>query len=138
MHELLAGTGRCDITPAPGTPQGWVGGRSDQGGIGADIPLFATALVLQDPRQSVAIIDVDSIGFDPEWTLRILNAVAGMTGLPRENIRLSCTHTHSGPNTFRLAVITEGRDMIMEYLHALPLKIGGGVGEGAPRDPPVC
>ncbi len=127
MHELLAGTGRCDITPAPGTPQGGWGAQTHQRGIGADLPLFATALVLRDPRKSVAIIDVDSIGFDPEWTLRILDAVAGMTGLPRENIRLSCTHTHSGPNTFRLAVITEGRDMIMEYLHALPLKIGGAV-----------
>ena len=127
MHELLAGTGRCDITPAPGTPQGGWGAQTHQRGIGADLPLFATALVLRDPRKSVAIIDVDSIGFDPEWTLRILDAVAGMTGLPRENIRLSCTHTHSGPNTFRLAAISEGRDMIMEYLNALPLKIGGAV-----------
>src|SRR5258706_357575 len=136
MHELLAGTGRCDITPAPGTPQGGWGAQTHQRGIGADLPLFATALVLRDARKSVAIIDVDSIGFDPEWTLRILEAVAGMTGLPRENIRLSCTHTHSGPNTFRLAAITEGRDMIMEYLNALPLKIGGGVLEGRPRLPP--
>src|SRR5216683_2809578 len=129
MHELLAGTGRCDITPAPGTPQGGWGAQTHQRGIGADLPLYATALVLRDARKSVGIIDVDSIGFDPEWTLRILDAVAGMTGLPRENIRLSCTHTHSGPNTFLLAAITEGRDMIMEYLNALPLKIGGAVSQ---------
>ena len=127
MHELLAGTGRCDITPAPGTPQGGWGAQTHQRGIGADLPLYATALVLRDARKSVAIIDVDAIGFDPEWTLRILEAVAGLTGLPRENIRFSCTHTHSGPNTFRLAVITEGRDMIMQYLNALPLQISGAV-----------
>src|ERR1700730_10767567 len=127
MHELLAGTGRCDITPAPGTPQGGWGAQTHQRGIGADLPLYATALVLRDGRKSVAIIDVDAIGFDPEWTLRIVEAVAGLTGLPRENIRFSCTHTHSGPNTFRLAVITEGRDMIMQYLNALPLQISGAV-----------
>jgi hypothetical protein len=127
MHELLAGTGRCDITPAPGTPQGGWGAQTHQRGLGADLPLYATALVLRDSNKSVAIIDVDSIGFDSEWTLRILDAVAGLTGLPRANIRLSCTHTHSGPNTFRLPVITEGRDMILEYLNALPLQISGAV-----------
>ena len=28
-------------------------------------------------NKSVAIVDVDSIGFDPEWTDRIIDAVAG-------------------------------------------------------------
>src|SRR5258707_9557189 len=117
MHELLAGTGRSDITPAPGTPQGGWGAQTHQRGIGADHPFYATALVLKDAHRSVAIIDVDSIGFDPEWTECILDAVAAISGLPLENIRFSCTHTHSGPNTFRIPVITEGRDMILEYLN---------------------
>src|SRR4030095_14911904 len=72
-------------------------------------------------------IDVDSIGFDPEWTARILDSTVALTGLARENIRFSCTHTHSGPNTFRLAIITEGRDMIDDYLNGLPLQISGAV-----------
>jgi hypothetical protein len=85
----------------------------------------------------VAIIDLDSIGFDPEFTGRILDSVAGLTGLPRENIRLSCTHTHSGPNTFRLPVITEGRDMILEYMNALPLRISGAVWQAQQNLRPV-
>ena len=127
MDKLLAGTGRSDITPAPGTPQGGWGAQTHQRGLGSDLPLYATALVLRDETKSVAILDVDAIGFDGEWTERIIDAVAGLTGLPRENIRFSCTHTHSGPNTFRLPVITEGRDMILEYLNTLPLKISGAV-----------
>lgn len=127
MREILAGTGRSDITPAPGTPQGGWGAQTHQRGVGSDLPLYATALVLQDSEKAAAIIDVDSIGFDAAWTLRILDAVSALTRLPREHIRLSCTHTHSGPNTFRIPVITEGRDMIMEYLEALPLKISGAV-----------
>src|SRR5262245_46794006 len=99
MHELMAGTGRCEITPAPGTPQGGWGAQTHQRGIGADFPMYATALVLRDSEKSVAIIDADSIGFDPEWTGRILDAIVALTGLARENIRFSCTHTHSGPNT---------------------------------------
>ncbi|HTM47337.1 MAG TPA: neutral/alkaline non-lysosomal ceramidase N-terminal domain-containing protein [Bryobacteraceae bacterium] len=137
MRELLAGTGRTDISPAPGTPQGGWGAQTHQRGIGTDLPLYATALVLKDPLTTVAIIDLDSIGFDPELTSRILDAVAGLTGISRENIRFSCTHAHSGPNTFRLPVITEGRDMILEYMNALPLQIGGAVWQAQQNLRPV-
>src|SRR6476659_3797752 len=137
MDKLLAGTGRSDITPAPGTPQGGWGAQTHQRGLGSDLPLYATALVLRDETKSVAILDVDAIGFDGEWTERIIDAVAGLTGLPRENIRFSCTHTHSGPNTFRLPVITEGRDMIEEYLNTLPLKISSAVWQAQQNLRPV-
>jgi hypothetical protein len=137
MHELLAGTGRTDITPAPGTPQGGWGAQTHQRGLGSDLPFYATALVLRDARQTVAVIDVDSIGFDPEWTKRIMDAVVSLTGLALENIRFSCTHTHSGPNTFRIPVITEGRDMILEYLNGLPLQIAGAVWQAMQNLRPV-
>jgi hypothetical protein len=127
MNQLLAGTGRCDITPAPGTPQGGWGAQTHQRGIGADLPLYATSLVVSDGAKSVAIVDADAIGFDTGWTAKIVDAITQLTGLARQNIRFSCTHTHSGPNTFRLAVITEGRDMIEEYLNTLPLKISSAV-----------
>ena len=48
MHQLLAGTGRVDITPAPGTPQGGWGAQTHQRGLGADLPFYATALVFRD------------------------------------------------------------------------------------------
>lgn len=137
MHELKAGTGRADISPAPGTPQGGWGAQTHQRGLGNDLAFYATALVLQDGAQTVAIVDVDSIGFDPEWTQRILAAIAALTGLPIENIRFSCTHTHSGPNTFRIPVITEGRDMILEYLHGLPARIAGAVWQAQQALQPV-
>ncbi|MBY0502259.1 MAG: neutral/alkaline non-lysosomal ceramidase N-terminal domain-containing protein [Bryobacteraceae bacterium] len=134
---LLAGTGRTDITPAPGTPQGGWGAQTHQRGLGADLPFYATALVLADGQQSVAIVDVDSIGFSPEWTQTILTAIATLTGLPLSHIRFSCTHTHSGPNTFRIPVITEGRDMILEYLEGLPLRIAGAVWQAQQNLRPV-
>src|SRR5579863_9359695 len=122
---LMAGTGRCDITPAPGTPQGGWGAQTHQRGLGADLPFYATALVLSNSNVAVAIIDVDAIGFDNEWTARIIDAVAGLTKLPREAIRFSCTHTHSGANTFRLGTIGEGLDMVLAYLEGLPSRIAG-------------
>ncbi len=111
-------SGGRDITPAPGTPQG---------GWGADMPLYATALVLSNTEKSVAVIDVDAIEFDREWTDKIIDAVLELSRLPREPIRLSCTHTHSGPSTFRLSTITEGLDMARSYLDELPRRIAGAV-----------
>ena len=127
MSHLLAGIGRCDITPAPGTPQGGWGAATHQRGIDADMPLYATSLVLKDAGSTVAIVDIDLIGFEADWSKKILDATMSLTGLPRENIRLSWTHTHSGPNTFRLKTITEGLDMVLSYLESLPLRIASSV-----------
>lgn len=137
MAQLKAGTGRADISPAPGTPQGGWGAQTHQRGLGNDLALYATALVLDDGTHQVAIVDVDSIGFDPEWTQRILDGIVSLTGLPLANIRFSCTHTHSGPNTFRIPVITEGRDMILEYLEGLPKQIAGAVWQAQQNLQPV-
>ncbi len=125
MGDLRIGTGRSDITPAPGTPQGIWGAQTHERGVGADLPLYATALALSDEEQTALIIDVDAIGFNAEWSGKILDAVVRVTGVPRHHIRVSATHTHSGPKTQRLEVIQEGLDMAMQYLEALPLKIAG-------------
>src|SRR5579875_341892 len=137
MNHLWTGVGRCDITPTPGTPQGGWGAATHQRGLGADMPLYATALVISDSQQSVAIIDVDSIGFIEEWAAKIIDAVANVAGLTRDYIRLSCAHTHSGPNTFRLSTITEGLDMVINYLESLPLRIAGAVWQAQRNLKPV-
>ena len=137
MEQLLAGTGRCDITPAPGTPQGGWGAQTHQRGIAADMPFYATALVLTDGASVAAIVDVDAIGFDAEWTDKILAAIIDLTGLAREQIRFSCTHTHSGPNTFRLATISEGLDMALSYLEGLPRRIASAVWQAQRNLKPV-
>ena len=122
-NDLLCGTGRCDITPIPGTPQGGWGAQLHVRGSVADMPLYATGLAISDGIDRWLIIEADSIGFDHEWTDRILSAVHSVTGVARANIRFSCSHTHSGPNTFRLANIPEGLDLIMNYLEGLPHRI---------------
>ena len=137
MNFLLAGTGRSDITPAPGTPQGGWGAQTHQRGLGSDMPFYATALVVSDTQTTVAILDVDAIGFNAEWTTRIIDAVVALTKLPREHIRFSCTHTHSGPNTFRLHTITDGLDMALGYLEGLPRQIAGAVWQAQQNLRPV-
>ncbi|HWQ53954.1 MAG TPA: neutral/alkaline non-lysosomal ceramidase N-terminal domain-containing protein [Bryobacteraceae bacterium] len=123
--QLLAGTGRADITPAPGTPQGGWGAQIHTRGVAADMPFYATALALVEDDSPVIIIDADAIGFDQEWTGNIVSEISRQTGVPADRIRFSCTHTHSGPNTFRLANIAEGADMALSYLASLPDRIAG-------------
>lgn len=125
MDCLWAGVGRADLTPAPGTPQGGWGAQTHQRGLGADMPFYATALVLSDGNGVTVIVDVDAIGFNGEWTSKIIDAIGVLTGIPRDCIRFSCSHTHSGPNTFRLATISEGLEMVVNYLHSLPERIAG-------------
>ncbi len=127
MEHLQAGTGRADISPAPGTPQGGWGAQTHQRGLGTDMPLLATALVLSDGCETVAIADVDIISISPEVEAHAAALACEMTGIPPERIRISNTHTHSGPNTFRLPIITEGLPMALNYIESLPHRIAGAI-----------
>lgn len=135
--ELLAGTGRCDITPASGTPQGGWGAQTHTRGDRADMPFYATALALAQGAEQVVLVEADAIGFDAEWTARIVGAIASTTGVDEARIRFSCSHTHSGPNTFRLGNISEGLDMALSYLGSLPDRIAGAAWQALRNRRPV-
>jgi len=137
MSQLLMGTGRSDITPAPGTPQGIWGAQLHQRGIAVDMPLWATALAIRSGDTTAIIVDVDAIGFNAEWSAKLLDATAKLTGVPREHIRISASHTHSGPKTVRLEVVSEGLDMGEEYLASLPLRIAGAAWQALNNLQPV-
>jgi neutral/alkaline ceramidase-like enzyme len=137
LSALRAGVGRADITPSPGTPQGGWGAQTHQRGVGSDMPFFATALALSDDHEQVLIVEADAIGFDMEWTNRIIMAIQQQTGISRDRIRFSCSHTHSGPNTFRLRTISEGLEMALSYLHSLPERIAGAAWQAQRNLQPV-
>lgn len=137
MVYLRAGVGRSDITPPPGTPQGGWGAQTHERGLAADMPFYATALLLSREDTTAVIVDVDAIGFDAEWTDKILKRIVALTGLAQEQIRFSCTHTHAGPNTFRLQNITEGADMALAYVNSLPDRIAASVCQAQKRLEPV-
>ncbi|MBV6430462.1 MAG: hypothetical protein IANPNBLG_00574 [Bryobacteraceae bacterium] len=101
------------------------------------MPFYATALVLESGEERAAIVEADAIGFDTEWTERILAAITDLTGFPRRQIRFSSSHTHSGPNTFRLATISEGLDMALSYLESLPHRIASAVWQAGRNLKPV-
>jgi len=100
LSKVLAGVAKVNITPPPaGTPLDGYAARKDGVGPseGVHDELYAKALVLSDGKQKVAIVATDLIAVD----LRITNAIREFAekriGIPRKNVLVSASHTHSGP-----------------------------------------
>lgn len=138
MRGLCAGTGRADISAPPGTPQGGWGAQLHQRGTGTDLPLVVSALVLSDGEETaVAIADVDIIHLTPEVEAKAVAKAVELTSIPASHIRISHSHTHSGPNTFRLSTISEGLPMALEYIETLPSRIAAAIWQASRHLRPV-
>jgi hypothetical protein len=124
---LYAGVARTDITPPLGIAHAGWGAQSHQRATGVDLPLWATALALNDGTQTVVIVDVDLVYIWDNEAPAVMQAVAGLTGLPQSHIRVSYTHTHSGPiNGANWSTwIKEGSEMVPAYDAMLQHQIAG-------------
>ena len=97
QHALLCGVGRGDITPPVGTIMyGYAPGRPSLA-IGDN--LTATAIKLQSENEAVLMITCTLCAFSAELTHRLQEAAGKAAGVKAENVLISATHTHSGPNT---------------------------------------
>ena len=125
--QLSAGTARIDITPPEGIAHAGWGAQTHQRAVGVDLPLWATALALSDGDQTVVIIDIDLIYLWEPEVHDVRKAVVELTGLPASNIRLSYTHTHSGPlnGSAWTSWIKEGAELVPDYDASLPERIAG-------------
>jgi neutral ceramidase len=95
---LKGGCAKVNITPPLGIPLiGSYGKPSD------DIldELYAKALVLNDGNTAVAIVSADLL-YTPleEITNPVREIIKEKTGIPKQNILICATHTHSGPEVF--------------------------------------
>ena len=127
-RQLSAGVARVDITPPIGIAHSGWGAQIHQRAVGVDLPLWATALALSDSDQTVVIVDLDLLYVSGHNAVKIRQAIAELTGLPLSNIRLSWSHTHSGPviaDSGWGSWIEEGAEMIRPYHEDLVHKIRG-------------
>ena len=130
-HQLFAGVGRADITPPVGIAHANWGAQLHERAAGIDLPLWATALALQSGDQTVIIVDIDTGFLRDALATKTRAAIAELTGVPEPNIRLSYTHTHSGPSTGgRFGSWTNaGSEMVDPYTESLPHRITGAAWE---------
>ena len=69
--------------------------------------LFATGLCVDDGEKKILLISLDLLGLD-EWYIRELRkSCAEILGVPESAVLLTCTHTHSGPETRTQAACPE-------------------------------
>lgn len=61
--------------------------------------LIVSALVLDDGTKKTVILSYDLIGIQDSWIRRIRKEISALFGGQPSDCILSCTHTHSGPNT---------------------------------------
>jgi hypothetical protein len=123
---LTAGAGRSDITPPVGIAHAGWGAATHQRAEGLDMPFFATALYVTDGDLEIAIVDLDMGVLTNEDDAAIRAAVETTSGIKPENLRLSATHTHSGPVN-RGSWLDEGMDLVGPYWDSLPSRVAEAV-----------
>ncbi|MEM2110611.1 MAG: neutral/alkaline non-lysosomal ceramidase N-terminal domain-containing protein [Candidatus Bathyarchaeia archaeon] len=121
---MIAGVAKVDITPPIGLELSGYGYYRNRKSTGISDALYSKAIVLSDGTTRVAIVSNDLIGLPKEVTKKVREEVSKETGIPKENILLACTHTHSGPATIYLRGCGE---VDKDYLRVLPKYIAGAI-----------
>jgi hypothetical protein len=124
---LHAGVARADITPPVGIAHGNWGASTHSRAEGIDLPLWATVLAVRDISADVTavIVECDLLGLSFAQAGAIRDAVSRTTGLPRDHIRISVSHTHSGPTINTGTWLQDGAELIEGYVASLAPKIAG-------------
>ena len=123
---LTAGAGRADITPPIGIAHAGWGAATHQRAEGVDMPFYATALYVTDGDLELAIVDLDIGILTNEDDAAIRAEVEAVARIKPENLRLSATHTHSGPVN-RGSWLDEGMEMVGPYWDSLPARVAEAV-----------
>jgi len=84
---------------------------------GINDPLLASALYLENDSEALMMIAVDILFLNSKTICEIRKKIATTTVLKESNILISCTHTHSGPETLSRAWKTGIIDV--EYMDLL-------------------
>ncbi len=92
------GVARRTINPPPGVELAGLGYYLNRTWQRVRDSLAATAFVVTDSHgQSVALVAVDLMYNDANFTRNIRKLAAAKTGIPAEAICVNCSHTHSAP-----------------------------------------
>jgi neutral ceramidase len=131
--QVKVGVGEEIITPPIGVPMAGYMRTGVSTGVHDD--LHARSLVIEGADGTpVVMMTLSIINLDTRFTGRIRAKIKAETGIPEENILISCTHTHSGPD------VGKAGEAYIEFLinqaaksavEAWKSRVPGRVGTGA-------
>lgn len=98
--ELYAGAGKQSIVPPFPMHMGGFGDRLDFF-EGVHDEIYARALFLDDGVTQIVIIGSDLMSLDEELTALTRAKIHAATGIPEQNILVSCAHNHSAPSYYQ-------------------------------------
>lgn len=100
-RDGYASWGTIDITPPLGIALGGRGNLEESSQTIAD-SLRAQVTILSDGQtQPIVLFSLDLIGLPTWFSAETSARITARTGIPAERIVFNCSHTHSGPMTFR-------------------------------------
>jgi len=115
-----AGVGRATITPPLSVPHAGWGAQTHLYPDGVETDLWATVLVVEDPSERAAMVDVDLVAVAPEDAQAVRGEVARVLGVAPAKVRVSETHNHAGPPPSTWAWMEEGTAALRRYYETLP------------------
>ena len=135
---LRAGAAASKITPPIGSIMGNPYGITVSEGIHDE--LYAKTLVFEKDEIKAVFIALDLISLPHQVVMRSRELIFQRTGIPRENIIMTATHVHAGPQMNPLfwdAIGGLPKQKSEEYLSGLPEMIFESVGTAINRLQPV-
>ncbi len=97
--KLLAGSAIIGVTPQkPMFLHGYP--HVERISEGVHDPLYASALIIDNGLTQIGFCAVDVVFISGEITERVRDRVHKETGIAKQNLMISASHTHSGPVTF--------------------------------------
>lgn len=131
--EVRAGVSQTDISPTT-FPAIRNGGFIQAVASRVDDTLYSKCLVLDDGKELVAMVVVDSCMIPTDLCDQIKKDVAGRTPLKMEKIMISATHTHSAPSVMSYCLGTS-RDEV--YTRLLAERVADGIVKAVSKLVPV-
>lgn len=101
LEGLCVGFAKQDITPTDkGIPLAGYGTENTRVHDTVLDKIYATCIAVTENDQTVLLISQDLIGAPDPWTMNAREKIAEATGVAKENIVISGTHTHAAPSIY--------------------------------------
>ncbi|OGO10391.1 MAG: hypothetical protein A2Y93_10735 [Chloroflexi bacterium RBG_13_68_17] len=130
-QPLRAGTALTDISPEQGVELAGYP-HHPRPNQGVHDPLHAGCITLDDGKTRLAIVCMDMAVYPKPEVRAVRREAARLTGIPPENIMLTCSHTHSGPWASGMSFLNTlkmGWKVDEAYLAGLRQKLVNLIGE---------